>query len=455
MKLKSSSRRAFIKGMGQFAGLAPFLNLIGTGNAQDAGPRQRFLGIFTPHCMASKYWLPKGTGKSFDIAYQGSVLAPLAAFRDKLLLLDGIGYRVLYEQATPHTGHEGGLTTAFTGSQAIIRNGSLFAESESIDKFLAARLGGSTKFSSFNFGGTIQGGTQYDTYVFGPGGTRITNSNQPQQTFDTLFAGFTSPSAANQAELKAARKSVLDFQLADLQRLKARVGQEDSQKIERHATALREIERRLIAVDRAGCSLPSRPSKTYETNISSRDGRELVRLHSEIIAQTFACDLTRFATFGISPGLSAPWITGLEGISDLHEQVAHQYDETNEASLLKLSKLQLWYAEQVAYLLGLLDSIQDGDGRTVLDNTLVYWTTDVGQTTGHGNTQIPIVLAGRACEASQLMKMGQFLSMQTSRTDKSSAAVPHNKLLTTIIQAFGLQVDGFGSGLYKGNLSLT
>lgn len=404
--------------------------------------------------MASNFWLPKGTRNNFDISYPNSVLAPLAAFKSKLLILDGIGYKVLYEQPTPHTGHEGGLVTAFTGSQAVMRNGSLYAASESIDKFLAAKLGAATRFSSFNFGGVLNGGTQYDTYVFGPGGSRVTNSNQPQQSFDTLFGGLSpNPQGGENLALKA-KKSVLDYQRADLERLKGRVGREDAAKIERHATALREIERRLTSFGSVGCTIPSRPTQTFDTTGFSKESRAIVRLHSEILAQSFACDLTRFATLAISPGQSAPWLAGLENITDVHEQVAHQYDEANEASQLKLAKLQYWYSEQVAYLLGLLDSIQDSDGRTVLDNTLVYWTTDVGQTTGHGNTQMPIILAGRGGEASQLMKMGQFIALQANRTDSGAAAIPHNHLLTTIIRSFGIQVDSFGDSRYTGGLSL-
>jgi hypothetical protein len=250
------------------------------------------------------------------------------------------------------------------------------------------------------------------------------------------------------------KKSILDFQAADLARLKARVGRDDASKIEQHATALREIERRLNTMSSVTCSVPTRPPQTFDTTGFSKDSRDMIRLHSEILAQAFACDLTRFATLGISPGQSAPWIPGLEAISDVHEQVAHQYDEANEASVLRLSLLQSWYSEQVAYLLGLLDNIQDSDGRSVLDNTLVYWTTDVGQTSGHGNTEIPIVLAGRAGEASGLMKMGQFVSLQAQRTDAGAMAIPHNMLLTTICRSFGLDINSFGDGLYPGTLNL-
>lgn len=457
MKLSAKSRREFLKAAGQCAALAPFVNLASDVFAQDAAPRLRFLGIFTPHCTASKYWLPRGTRTSFDISFQNSVLAPLAPFKDKLMILDGLGYRVLYEAPTPYSGHEGGLVTAFTGSQPIIRNSSVYAESESMDKFLAAQLGGSTRFSSFNFGGTINGGTQYDTYVFGPGGARITNSNQPRQSFDTLFNGVQSTTQPSNDEklAQAARQSVLDFQLADLTRLKSHLGKEDTLKIDQHSEALREIERRLQNVSSVGCTIPTRPATTYDTTVFSKYGREIVKLHSEILAQAFACDLTRFATFGISPGQTAPWIKGFESITDLHEQIAHQYDENNETSLLNLSKLQYWYAEQVAYLLGLLNSIQDGNGRTVLDNTLVYWTTDVGQTTSHANTMIPVVLAGRAGELSKLMKMGQYVQLQASRNSSTASSIPHNKLLSTIAQAFGIQTNSFGNPNYSGILSLT
>ncbi len=454
MKKSKLSRRSLLSLSTRFAGLAPFLNLMEEGLAQGSAPRLRFLGIFTPHCASSNLWLPRGSRTNFDISFANSVLAPLAPFKSKLMVIDGLGYRILYDQSTPHSGHEGGLVTAFTGSEAVVKNGSLYAKSESIDQYLAAQLGASTKFSSFNFGGVINGGTQYDTYVFGPGGSRITNSNQPQQSFDTLFAGL-SPTPSKGPDLRLqAKQSVLDFQRADLERLRARIGAEDSAKVDQFATALREIERRLASLPTVGCTIPLRPAKTYDTTGFSKDSRDLIRLHSQILAQAFACDLTRFATFGISPGQSAPWLPGLESFTDVHEQIAHTYDPANPASVERLAKLQLWYSEQVAYLLSLLDSIQDVDGRTVLDNTIVYWTTDVGETAGHGNTQMPVVLAGGAGEVAKIMKMGQFVSLQANRSDSPANAIPHNQLLTTIARVFGLPLNSFGDPRYTGALNL-
>lgn len=454
MHTNSRSRRAFLELTARMGLALPLLQLglESDALATRAAPK-RFLGIFTPHGSASNLWLPRplAGGSDFDLSFQDSILASLAPLKRKLLVLDGLGFKVLYDQKpAPYTGHAAGLMTLFTGSRAVERNGSAYPESPSIDQVLAESFGKATRFGSFNFGGIMEGGTSNDTIVFGRGGQRIANVNQPQDAFDLLFAGV--KSGANPTR-RQAEKSVLDFANADLKRLQGLVGRSDADKLESHANGLREIERRLAALPDPSCPIPTRPAQRLD-HLDESLGAKFVQLQSELIVKAFTCDITRFATFALNAGDAMPWL-GL-GKASAHDDVAHKYDPQNPASVALLAKVHRWYAEQVAALLTALDSQIDVDGRKVLDNTLVYWVTDLGNTASHGNTQVPIVLAGLAGEQAGLMKMGRFVSLGTSsRSDKAADSIPHNRLLTLIARCFGLQVDSFGDSSVVGALDLT
>ena len=91
-----------------------------------------------------------------------------------------------------------------------------------------------------------------------------------------------------------------------------------------------------------------------------------------------------------------------------------------------------WYAEQFAYLLTKLDSIPEGDG-TLLDNTAILWGNEISRGNTHDLTDIPFVLAG---SASGKLRSGQYFRY---------SGIPHNQLLLSIIQSFGIEMNEFGA----------
>jgi hypothetical protein len=98
-----------------------------------------------------------------------------------------------------------------------------------------------------------------------------------------------------------------------------------------------------------------------------------------------------------------------------------------------LIKINTWYAQQFAYLLQKLDSVQEGEG-TMLDNTVVMWCNELGNGNTHARKKLPLVLAG---SAGGYFKTGRFL--------KYASATPHSKLLVSLCQAFGLARDSVGT----------
>ncbi|RKG56738.1 DUF1552 domain-containing protein [Corallococcus sp. AB011P] len=452
------SRRSILKLLSGTAMAAPFAHLLtsSVAEAADAAPL-RFIALFTPHGLLPEYWVPKGNDTSFNIDFENSVLQPLQRHRDKLLVLDGLDYRVLYEHG--RTGHEGGPVTFLTGSQVEVSSGDELPANASLDQVIGNAVGGSTQFRSLQLHAFEQFGAQhvYNSISFTENGSRVPFELNPANVYKRLFASMGGSEAEAQAMLSK-RKSLLDYLIKDATRLKSRLAAAEGTKLDTHLAALRDIERRLTNSGALNCSAPVKPANTDLGDINNMPA--LTELHMDLIARAFACDLTRVVTMTI-PGPSMPWI-GID--EDIHNDIAHRTDTQSEPARteirLRMVAVQRWYSEQLARLMDTLKSIPEGSG-TVLDNTVILWGNELGDAAGHMNVSIPTVLAGGA---GGKFRMGRMLSLRPGKDPlgdwkgpgaKLEGAVPHNKLLTSIAQAFGVNVDRFGHDDYAGTLDLS
>src|SRR4051812_5341054 len=135
--------------MGSAGAMAGFTRLLWPSVCEaQVTPPLRFVALWTAHGKLDEYWQPKNGETDFDIDFQDSSLQPLQPYRDQLLVLDGLDYRVLYEYGT--TGHEGGPVTFLTGSQINTVGGEALPKSESLDQYLGARVGSATRFRTLN-----------------------------------------------------------------------------------------------------------------------------------------------------------------------------------------------------------------------------------------------------------------------------------------------------------------
>ncbi len=118
------------------------------------------------------------------------------------------------------------------------------------------------------------------------------------------------------------------------------------------------------------------------------------QLQMDLAAAALACDQTRILTFQWSYSESEHLFSFLNNISGNHHAISHDFSASG-VNYDAYNAIQTWYAQQVAYFLAKLDSYQEGD-RTLLDNTLVLWATEIGESTQHDLTMMPYVLAGSA-----------------------------------------------------------
>jgi hypothetical protein len=147
------------------------------------------------------------------------------------------------------------------------------------------------------------------------------------------------------------------------------------------------------------------------------------QLQMDLAAAALACDQTRILTFQWSYSESEHLFQFLN-ISGNHHAISHDFAASG-VNYDAYNAIQTWYAQQFAYFLAKLDSYKEGD-RTLLDNTVVLWASEIGESTQHDLTMMPYVLAG---SAGGKLKAGRFLDMSSSRKDNNQLLVSLGRLM--------------------------
>jgi hypothetical protein len=463
--LLSTNRRNFLRAIGGTAASLPFIGMLADSVAQAAGETLplRFIGVYHPHGVAAEFWaMREGESESnFDLSYQDCSLSPLdnaaqygKSFKDKILIIEGL------ELASSANGHET-AATILTGSRVAGKPSNI-----SIDQYLAIDkgLGSSTRLATAALAVGEEGSEPGTTLSYGPGGAPLPKIIDPVKAFDLFFAGFVVGDDP-EAEQKAARqralgKSLIDFVKADINRLHPRLAAREQQKLDQHLTSLRELEKQFEApVIGANCVVPGAPSAAEFPSVKRYNGGEpyfpaISDFMIDVMAQAMACDITRFGTLYLNDVSFEGNPLGLP--ADNHGNVAHTYNaspigndgrpgEGVPSTWLPLAKINHYSYGQIARLLQRLDEYG------VLDSTLVYASSDMGNPSLHSTRNVPTLLAGGA---NGKFRMGRRLRMPADCPTTSPwcgpgeagyAGVTNNHLLVSILQAFGVEEDEFGT----------
>ncbi len=441
-------RRALLRGLGGVAVGLPWLEVMNTpaSQAQPAASPKRFVVFYTPNGTNDlAAFMPNQPGKAYTL---GVDTAPLLEIRDKLLFLSGINMESAIVEGAVGDLHSVGMSHMLTGIQwagatlgAAMPGGLVtgYAGGPSIDQHIAKTLAAGTRFNSLEFG--VESLTDYGVHPFGrmisAGRNQpVPAEDSPAAMFKRLFGDGTPMAGTQIDQALAQRKSVLDFVLEDLSRLESRLGSHDKQKLQEHETAVRNLETRLAMTTTGPTTCVSDPA-VLTGQQGPEDHTQFPANGTEqmdILAMAFQCDVTRVASMQWSWARSLlpfPWI----GVEDGHHSITHQ-----DASP-KLSSINNWYAKQYVYLVKKLDAIKEADGKSVLDNSVVWWCGECARGYDHDFHNVRAVLAG-SCGGQ--LKTGEAIALKDE---------PHNKLMIHLMNLMGVPGDTFGGPFGKGALS--
>lgn len=421
------SRRQWLGASAAGLGL-PLLSSLKARSEQPAFPK-RFLTVYTPNGRIHDAWFPANvvSETEWDL---GESMQPLAAFRDRLLILRGVDLAVTV--TGPGGPHQRGIGALFSGRELqegsfVDGCGSLagFVNGISVDQEVANHIGVDTPIKSLELAvRAIEADVQSRISYSGPG-EPLPPMNDPAQVHARLFSGLSAPSLENDDPL-AERLNVVATVKAQFGRLQSRVSAQDAVKLEQHLDLLRDVERRL-GIDAGTCVAPDPPGAVNPNGEDDMPG--ILAAHLDLLAAAFTCDLTRVASLQISTGqnrIRYPWVNSLgEGHALSHA------GPTNEAARQELIARERWHAEMLAAFLQRLADTPEGDG-TLLDNTLVLWGTDVSVGNTHALTNLPYLMIG---SAGGYFRTGRYLEyMSASNSD----------LLVSVLNAMGVEATTFG-----------
>ncbi len=428
-------RRTVLRGAGGIAISLPFLEAMLPRMASAAPAVKRFVFFYFSNGVNPTVWHP--TAAPGPIGTLPETLSPLEPLKDKLVILSGVNMQSAREN--PGNGHNVGMTNILTGRKFLFETNTEFGAKGwgagiTIDQEIASRIGAGTPYGSLQFGvQTLRsyGANAYSYISYSGPSKPIPCEDSPQKMFTKLFTTIGSGSGDAQARLDK-RKSVLDFVAEDFRQVNAKVGAGDKAKLDAHLTALRDIESRLSFVGQAGPAC-TKPVLTFPRDHNTSSAFPAVgKLQMDMLAMAFACDLTRVATLQWSSGQSGT-THSWAGVNEAHHGLSHK---TDAASVILLQKVQQWYMTQLAYLGGAM-ALKDSNGASVLDNSVVLASSEIGVGPTHTFLNMPYVMLGGAGGA---IKTNRFLKY-TNAT--------HNDLFVSIMNAMGIPATSFGDPKYS------
>lgn len=439
-------RRTVLRGAGMALAL-PWLEAMSSRKrAHAAGPR-RFLAWFTPNGTIKEDWLPPAGATETEWSLS-RILKPLEALKGQLIQIEGID-NFAARQNGPGDGHMRGMGCMLTGAdllpgRTIGGSGTPagLAAGISVDQEIVAKTKPNTRLPSLELG--VQAGSQgtvwgYSSYK-GPG-LALPPNNNPVTVWNRVF-GEVGANATDMTLLlrtRAQRKSVIDAVNANYRLMAAKVGAEDKKRLEQHMTNVSELGTRLLSATVAPlsktCVRPDVPAKfDYAANDKFPD---LGKLQMDLLAMALICDVTRVGTLQWEHSVGDVRFTWL-GAQRGHHSMSHDPDPATDTAtgiLTKelLTKINVWFMEQLASFAGKLAAVQDEGGGSVLDNTMLFATNELSRGNVHSQDKMPFLILGKAGG-----------KLRTNRFLKFPNGTRHNDLLTAFLNVFDVPATTFG-----------
>ncbi len=428
-----TSRRDFLKKAGISAAAANLmLNLPSLGRASSLSPKkQRLVFIFSPNGVIPDHFWPDVKAPELELK---RILQPLADIKDRVLTLHGMNNQIKGDG----DGHMRGIGCLLTGIELFpgdVQGGSDtpagWSKGISVDQFLKNQLQANpatqTRFGSIEMGVMVPDRADTWTRLSYAGPNQpVAPIDNPYQMFDKLYG---------QTKNRELLASVLDSLTADLRKVEQLISAEDRHLLEEHVEMVREVElelkNELAQKDKPSNVGHAVPQLTPNVEEENDNIPAITKMQMDMLVNSFVGDFARIASFQITNSVGQPKMRWL-GIDEGHHELSHEPD-SNEEAYEKLIKINTWYCEQVAYLAKrLAETPEPGGEGSLLDNTTLVWTNELGKGNSHTRNNIPFVLVGNGLG----FQMGRGLDF---------GAVPHNRLLMTFCAAMGHPVESFGN----------
>ena len=459
---KQMPRRTFLRGVCATVAL-PFLDaMVPAGGARaKAAPA----GVHDPtrlvcieevhglagcnHFGATKYlFAPETPGRDFTLL-PDNPLSTLENYRDHLTIVSNTDVRMAEAFAAPEIGGDHFRSSAvfLTQSHPKQTQGSDIWAGTSLDQLYARRFGQGTPMPSMQFcienldqagGCTYNYSCAYtDTISWASPNEPLPMIRDPRVAFDMLFgAGAT---AEDRAARRETRRSILDWIGGEVERARRQLGSGDRTRLDRYLDNVREIERRIQAVEAHNRSGEAR--ELPEAPVGVPDSfSEHMKLLFDLQVLALQTDMTRIVSF--KTGRDAQNRVFPESGSNQPFHPASHHGNREER-IMEFNKICKYRVGQLAYFLEKMKNTMDGDA-SLLDKTLIVWGSPMADPNVHNHRRCPLILLGHA---DGHLKGNLHL--------KAADGTPMANVMLTLLHQLGLDdMKSFGDSTGEFSLSM-
>ncbi len=406
-------RRSFLRGMGATIALpyldamVPSLGRFGTGAAAAAAAdKTRLICIESVHGAAgsnawgaSKHlWAPAGVGKNFELIADGALPA-LEPWREYLTIVSNTDVRMAEAFEAPEIGGDHFRSSAVFLTQAHPKQtqGSDLYVGTSMDQLVARRIGADTAIPSIQL--CIEnldqsGGCYYnyacaytDTISWANPDQPLPMIRNPRVAFDLLFGAGNDNS--DRMSRRKANQSILDWITGEVSGLKKSLGAADRQRIDKYLEDIRELERRIQAIEKRNSSGEVR--ELPEAPIGVPDSfDEHVKLMFDFQVLALQSDMTRVISFKTGRDASSRAFPESGTNKGFHPASHHG---GREAAILDFNLINRYHVAQLPYLLDKLKNSVEGDSN-LLEKTVVMYGSPMGDPNLHNHRRCPLMFLG-------------------------------------------------------------
>ena len=404
------NRRRFLKAAGVSLAL-PWLDALAAAH-QKANARRRMICMCGGLSMHPPSFFPEKAGKDYALS---PYLEILKDFRDDFTVMSGLSHPQVAE------GHDSSFSflSGAHHSGFVFRGG--FRGTISLDQFAAEHIGGQTRFPSLSLstGGVNLSWTR--------SGVMIPSDQAPAAVFARLFLEGTPDQVGAQVRRLRQGQSILDKVRDQAKKLEPGLGSNDRDKLDEYFTSVRELEQRLVRSEEWSKKPKPKVDAKQPQNPHPDDLVACNRTWFDLTHLALQTDSTRLITIEVHGANGPPRIPG---VSMGHHDLSHHGQDPGKIKQLSLVETEMM--KVFGELLGKLKGTSE-DGENLLDRTMVFLGSNLGNASNHATKNLPVLLAGGG------FRHGAHLSFE------AGSAPPLCNLFVSLLQRLGIETDRFGS----------
>jgi hypothetical protein len=416
---RSISRRTFLKGTGVALAL-PFLDAMTSpfaraAAASSASRARRFFAINQNLGVLPDLFFPADGGRDYT---PSPYLKLLQEHRNDFTVMSGVS----------HPGVDGSHTSDICFLTAAPHPGSSsFRNTISLDQFIAERIGIQTRYPSL----TLSVNTRTRSLSYSGTGVAIPPEDRAAEVFKQLFLQGTPEQIAAQVRQLDTGRSILDAVADHAKQLQRKGGTRDRERLDQYFSSVRDLENRLTAS--RGWEQKPKPVVKEEAPVDPTDRAlymDKVEIMYNLARLSFETDSTRAITLILdsvdTPALTVPGATITDGYHNLSH---HGRSEDKRGQLKTLDEAHM---KLLAKLFTSLKAVREGD-ETLMDRTMVYFGSNMGDANKHVTTNVPVIFAGGG------FKHGQHLVFDREKN------YPLANLFVSVLQRMEIPADKYAT----------